>query len=57
MSRRLLDKQRDYLYNIITHTNPYATNYDLCAEVDYTVKERTIQRLVRELEMAITQTT
>jgi transposase len=49
MPRRLSDEQRDYLYDIITHTNPHATNHDLCAEVDYTVKERTIQRLVREL--------
>jgi hypothetical protein len=49
MPRKLSDEQRDYLYNVATHTNPYATNKDLCAEVNRLVKVRTIQRLLREM--------
>jgi transposase len=49
MPRKLTEEQRDHIYDVITHTNPHATNQDLCAEVNSAVKVRTMQRLCREL--------
>lgn len=47
--RKLSAEQRDYIYDIVTHQNPHATNQDLLADIDEAVKKRSIQRLLREL--------
>lgn len=47
--RKLSDEQRDHLYNLTIHQNPYITNRELVAEVDETIKKGSIQRLLREM--------
>lgn len=47
--RKLTEEQRDYIYDITTHINPHATTRDLLEEVDYTVKETTMRKLLNEM--------
>ena len=40
--RKLTEEQRDHVYDLINHQNPHIKTRDLCAEVDYSVKKRSI---------------
>jgi transposase len=46
--RGLREKQRDYIYDIVNHTNPYIKIRDL-REIDNIIKKRSIQGLLREM--------
>jgi len=46
--RQLTEEQRHYLYDLVTYENPDIKNRDLVLKVDGAVKERSIQRLMRE---------
>jgi transposase len=48
--RKLTEEHRDHVYDLISHQDPHIKIRDLCAEVDHVVKERSIQRLCRELD-------
>lgn len=47
--RKISEVQRDYIYDIVVNQNPHITNRDLLDEVNAICKERTLQRLLREL--------
>lgn len=47
--RKLSEEQRDYIDDIINHTNPHATMQDLLNSVDNACKERSLQYLLHEI--------
>jgi transposase len=48
--RKLTEVQRDEIYDIVNFQNPHVKYRDLLDSVDHVVKERSIQRLLRELD-------
>ena len=47
--RALTEEQRDYIYDVVNHTNPQIKMRDLLREVDDVVKKRSLQGLLREI--------
>jgi transposase len=49
--RILSEEDRDHIYDIVAHQNPHVKMRDLCREVSDKAKKRTMQRLLREMNL------
>lgn len=49
--RSLTEEQRDYIYDIVTNKDPHIKMRDLLHEVDDVAKKRSVQRLLREMNL------
>jgi hypothetical protein len=49
--RVLPEKERDHVYDIVTHENPHIKMRDLLREVDDKVKKRSLQGFLRQMNL------